>query len=87
MAMPAPYLDGKIVQFKEKIMPKLIEQFHPQQVVFLGSGDISSALRDSNLHPIYISLRNLMVCSGWSAFLKVLRTLKNSCPDLVQIDG
>ena len=55
MAILSLYLDGKIVQSKEKIMPELIEQFQPQQVIFLGSGDISSALRDSDLDPIIIS--------------------------------
>ena len=40
---------------EEKIMPKLIEQFQPQQVILFGSAATSSTLKDSDLDLIIIS--------------------------------
>ena len=51
----ASYLDEKVARFKEEIMPKLIEQFQPQQVILFGSRATNSALKDSDLDLIVIS--------------------------------
>jgi len=75
----ASHLDEKVIRFKEKIMPKLIEQFQPQQVILFGSAATSSTLKDSDLDLIIIS-EKFKGLPWLERIFEVLWTLKSPIP-------
>ncbi|MFQ5826066.1 MAG: nucleotidyltransferase domain-containing protein [Dehalococcoidia bacterium] len=53
----ASKLDSTVAKFKKEVLPKLVEQFQPQQVFLFGSRATGSALEDSDIDLIVISER------------------------------
>ena len=75
----ASHIDDQVIQFREKIMPRLIERFQPQQVLLFGSRATDSALEDSDLDIIIISEKFQGLPWPQRVF-EVLWTLKSPIP-------